>query len=460
VTAPSKTSIRQPLVAYALIFLGAACFITAILFSFASVSSSRRAYRRAIEARLEVLARLPRPEIRDVITGSSLDEPEVSLVSRDGSFGTIPWSEALRLARSQQDDWVVASSPRDPDILLVARLDPTIPTAIAFAAISKTVPFVLLTMLLLAGLYTLATGRLLLPPLDALATIAEQVVEDDAALSRDRAPNEIVEVARKFRQTVRRLRSERERVEEQKRELERMQEGLIRASKLAGIGRLAAGVAHEVGNPLSAVRGYLDLLANGLEPDEEAEVLSRSQKELERIHDTIRGLLTYARSSDDAPRQVVSARRVLEDTLELVRGHPSVQGVDLEVEPGPEPLVEAQPGRLKQVLMNLVLNAAQAMAGRADARVRIAIEVAAERVAFRVSDTGPGVSPELAETIFDPFFTTKPPGEGTGLGLAVSRALMEGMGGDLTLSDSAGAGACFVAWLPRAPHVDPGAAGA
>lgn len=444
-------SIRQPLVAYALVFMGAACFATATMLAFSSVSASRRAYQRAIEARLEVLARLPTPELDRVLTGSSLDEPEVRLIQRQRPTPGLSWERALELSRRPEAPWVVVRSVRDADALLAARLDPTIPTAIAFAAISRMIPFVLLTMLALAGFYTLMTSRLLLPPLDALATVADQVEDAEEpldVLGRERAPNEIVEVAQKFRRTVRRLRSERERVEDQKRELERMQESLIRASKLAGIGRLAAGVAHEVGNPLAAVRGYLGLMESGLEPDEQAEVVRRSRKELDRIHETIRGLLAYARSGGDpeAERAAVSLRAAVADALALARGHPALRDVRIVVEDGPDPEVLAQPARLQQVLLNLILNAGQAMAGRAprEVRIRFAQAPGAEpRALLQVDDLGPGVPAELKDAIFDPFFSTKPPGEGTGLGLAVSRALMEGMDGDLTVGDAPTGGARF-----------------
>lgn len=455
---PRATSIRQPLVAYALVFIGAACFVTATLFAFSSVAVSRRAYRRAIEARLEVLARLPAPEIDAIVTSSSIDEPEVSVVRRSEVHRSmLTWERAEQLLRAPEERWVIVRSVRDADTLLAARLDLTIPTAIAFAAISRNAAFVLLTMLLLAGLYTLVTSRLVLPPLDALATVAEQVDDDEGdpmtGLGRERAPNEIVEVAQKFRTTVRRLRSERERVEDQKRELERMQESLIRASKLAGIGRLAAGIAHEVGNPLAAVRGYLGLLDEELAEEERVEVLARSRRELERIHETIRSLLTYARSGGDAVEQSqpTSPRQVLADALALARGHPTLREVSIEVLPGADPTAQAQPGRLQQVLLNLVLNAGQAMSDRPSPRIRIAVaQEGPERVLITVDDSGPGVPPELSEAIFDPFFTTKAPGEGTGLGLAVSRALMEGMGGDLTTEPPPGAsGARFVVHLAR-----------
>jgi len=475
VARPDTPSIRQPLVAYALVFMGAACFGTAILFSFATVSSSRRAYQRAIEARLEVLARLPTPELEGVLTGSTVDEPEVFLVRRDdprgptvttssraprAGFASTPpsWDRALELLRRPESPWVIRRAVRDRSLLLVARVDSTIPTAVAFAAIARTVPFALLVMLVLAGLYTLVTSRLLLPPLDALATVADQVEEEPLdVLGRERAPNEIVEVAQKFRRTVRRLRSERERVEEQKLELERMQESLIRASKLAGIGRLAAGIAHEVGNPLSAVRGYLGLLADGLEPDEQADVLRRSRAELERIHETIRGLLTYARSGTDAtaPPETISVHSVLEDALQLARGHPALRGVTVEVAAGPDPAAWAQPARLQQVILNLLLNAAQAMVSVNGPRIDVEVGVDDDdRVFLQIDDVGPGVPDDVKASIFDPFFTTKAPGEGTGLGLAVSRALMEGMGGDLTVEDRAGGGARFVAWLAPAPRLD------
>ncbi len=448
------SSIRQPIVVYALIFMGAACFVTFTLASITTVSASRRAYRRAIHDRLEAAARLPLVELKATLTTSSLEETSVTILRPGQAQEGLTYVQARGFLGKDDGPWVVVPVTREPGGLLVARIDSSIPTAIAFAGTARLVPIVLLTVIGLAGLLTLMTTRLLLSPLDAAIAAAEQVDDDDdpvSSLGRSEAPNEVAEVAQRFRQTVRRLRTERETIAEQKDQLERMQESLIRASKLAGVGRLAAGIAHEVGNPLAAVRGYLALLSEGLPAAEQAEVLARSRREMDRIHETIRGLLTYARSGEasGARTREVDPRRVVAEAIALAGGHPGIREVKMQASDPGDLRVWAHPERLQQVLLNLLLNGAQAQAGGPDARMWVAYQDAGRRVGIHIDDAGPGVPDELARSIFDPFFTTKPVGEGTGLGLAVSRALVEGMSGELELGRSPAGGARFTVWLDK-----------
>jgi two-component system NtrC family sensor kinase len=232
-----------------------------------------------------------------------------------------------------------------------------------------------------------------------------------------------------------------------------MQEGLVRASKLASVGRLAAGIAHEIGNPLAAVRGYLSLLQGGLDPTQQKEVLERSLKELGRIHETIKKLLTYARRGVETAEPPVpfSSGKVVEEAIGLVRGHPALRVVRID-HPGTDPDgpdAIGHPGRLNQVLVNLLLNAGQAMEATPDAEITVATRTDGAWLEIVVSDNGPGIPKDKLPLIFDPFFTTKAPGEGTGLGLAVSRALMEAMGGDLQASSEEGRGASFTVRLRR-----------
>ena len=159
------------------------------------------------------------------------------------------------------------------------------PTSSAVSEIARLLPWVLLGSLLGAALLSYALSRVLMGPLEALAEVAEtpRPTEDMPLVASD-APNEFVEVARRFRSPVRSLNEERERVEAQRDELPRMQESLVRASKLASVGRLAAGIAHEIGNPLAAVKGYLSLVKRDLPPNERKEIVERSGRELDRIH--------------------------------------------------------------------------------------------------------------------------------------------------------------------------------
>jgi C4-dicarboxylate-specific signal transduction histidine kinase len=336
---------------------------------------------------------------------------------------------------------------------LAARIDPSIPFSIGIVELTRRmVPFALLGAIACAAFLAFMVGRVFLPQLSALAAIARDPGIRVDGLVSDDTPNEIFEVAQTFRRTLRQLKEEREVMAQQKRELEQMQANLVRASKLASVGRLAAGIAHEIGNPLTAVQGYLSLFPR-LDAAEQKEVVERSAKELLRIHETIKKLLTYARQDGEhTPIHPIALRNVVSDSILLLRGHPAFRPVQIKeelLEPnGAEALGDA--GRLGQVLVNLLLNAAQAMEGRPDPRIRILERIEGTWVELDVEDNGPGVPQEKREQIFDPFYTTKAPGEGTGLGLAVSRSLVESMDGDLTVSAAKdGAGACFTIRLKR-----------
>jgi two-component system, NtrC family, sensor kinase len=430
----ASTSLRQPLLIYALLFSGAVATIVLTLAAVSMVQASRRAYRRAVEAQAGHLSQLT-PE-------------EIGRVAETKGAAAVHWR--IEGVRAEAAEHRVAVPLRDGR-QLVGEFDPTVPTSIAFVEVSRIFPLAVVSVLGLAWLFAVMTGRLFFSPLRGLAEVAEQsepVAQPPHGLAWDDDANEIVDIARRFRQTIDRLSEERQLLAEQKAELERMQEALIRTSKLASVGRLAAGIAHEVGNPLAAVRGYLGLLRGGLDPAEQTEVVHRSQGELERIHETIRKLLAYARSGEqaDAALEATDLAEVVRSALFLARGHPALQTVQVEAELPSLPKARAHPERLGQVVFNLVLNGAQAAGS--GGHVRITGDCpGAGRVRLWVQDDGPGVPRELAEQIFDPFFTTKEPGEGTGLGLAVCRAMVDTMGGDVRLGDSP-QGARFEVELP------------
>jgi two-component system NtrC family sensor kinase len=461
-----KVSIRQPLVAYALVFMVAVAFVVLTLASFAMVNASRRAYRRATTQELRALSReLSLAEVRRLVASfPASDELALAVVTSSVSALGLDAAAARQVSlQAEERSAFIAVPIAQPGVeaFLVAQVSTTIPVSIAFVEITRLMPLVLLAALAFAAILTFLIARLLLPPLDALAEVAADPRPADpaASLTTPDAPTEIHDVARRFRQTIRLLNEERDLVQAQKDELGRMQESLVRASKLASVGRLAAGIAHEVGNPLAAVKGYLSLLKLGLEEPERTEVLDRSAKELDRIHGTIKKLLTYARQGETSaePARPLSTRAVVREALALVRGHPALSGTEVVDALGPDegPDAVGHAGRLNQVVVNLLLNAAQAMEGRPGSKVTLRREAEGERVALWVEDNGPGIPEALRDAIFDPFFTTKEPGEGTGLGLAVSRALMEAMGGDLRLAAHEGEGASFVAHLPTASSATP-----
>lgn len=455
----SKVSIRQPVVLYAMVFMLIIAFSVVTLASLAMVNASRRAYRRSVLQELRAVAKsAPTNVLPRIVASRPHDlELEVGLVSTATPALGVTIEEARTAARKpslSSSMVVVPVSYGASEAYLVGRFPSSVPLSIAFVEVTRMIPIVLIGALACAAVLAFMIGRLVLPPLTALSEIAQDVRADSGGtLEPSDAPNEIVEVARNFRRTIRMLNDERQRIEAQRDELARMQASLVRASKLASVGRLAAGIAHEIGNPLAAVHGYLSLMKGGLDDAQRDEVLERSLKELGRINDTIKKLLTYAREGEEAsePTTPFSPGKVVEEALGLVRGHPSLRDVQIDNRIPAEAHVIAlgHAGRLNQVLVNLLLNAAHAVAGREQQRIVLTLEEAEGQLTLLVSDTGSGIEEENREQIFDPFFTTKAPGEGTGLGLAISRSLMEAMDGDLEVVDSREGGATFAIRLTR-----------
>ena len=238
-------------------------------------------------------------------------------------------------------------------------------------------------------------------------------------------------------------------------DLQETQESLVFAEKMATVGRLAAGVAHEVGNPLASVIGFVEVLEQDPEGLHE-DLLPRIRTELDRIHHIIRDLLHSARPTDSDEEEMgeetlsrVEVAQVIEDAMQLVCVQPRFARLAFDVQGVEEvPPVRCHPGRLEQVLLNLFVNAGEALAGEGTVTVK---EVSGETgwVVLEVHDDGPGVDPMARSNIFEPFFTTKDVGAGTGLGLAVSARLAEFMGGSLELRRDHSPGACFHLRLPR-----------
>ncbi len=302
-----------------------------------------------------------------------------------------------------------------------------------------------LTLILLGaldGLVLLAAAAWILRgavvrPVQALERAARRVADGDLTARVDtRGPGELASLADAFDRMTGSLREGRE--------------NLIRTEKLAGVGRLAAGVAHEVGNPLAAILGYVEMLLGEtadrpLTPEMRRDMLERIRGETGRIHHIIQELLEYARPSPEEPA-TLDLRKAVDAALSLVRAQARGRGIQARVDlPVDLPAVRAPQGRVTQVLLNLLLNAADATAGKGT--ITIDARRSADRVVLTVGDDGPGVPVAARDKIFDPFFTTKDPGQGTGLGLAVSLAIVETLGGRLRLVPSS-KGARFELDLP------------
>ena len=288
-------------------------------------------------------------------------------------------------------------------------------------------------------------------------------------------------------------------LERTNRELVEARAETIRAARLASVGTLAAGIAHEVGNPLGAIIAYVDVArTRARRGDTNLEILDSIREEADRIHRIVRGLLDYARPGEQevAPR---APAEVVYRVRELLEHQGRFVGVETRWEVSPDtPLVTMDPHRLEQVLVNLIMNALDAMSEAEPRRLTLRVYgdlgealllpsrrendppgvnymhrrrisrdeggigvnpvfVAERVVVLEVWDSGPGIAAQDMSRVFDPFFTTKKLGHGTGLGLAICARLVEGMGGGIEAKNAPDGGARFIIRLPAADHAAPSA---
>lgn len=238
-------------------------------------------------------------------------------------------------------------------------------------------------------------------------------------------------------------------------ERRRLELQLIQSEKMAAIGQLAAGIAHEIRNPLGIIMNALYDLAELL-PDPGREVeedLQIARTEMGRVQEIINNLLEFSRDST-TELQSVDLNRMVKQTLKLMNKHFQNSGVRPRTDLTPIGRCRVSENGMRQVLLNLITNGVQAMPEGGELRVTTR-RVGTDRVALRISDTGIGISAERLGRIFDPFYTTKDPGEGTGLGLSVVHSVITNSGGTLDVSSTAGSGTTFTIELeadrPTAP---------
>jgi signal transduction histidine kinase len=311
-----------------------------------------------------------------------------------------------------------------------------------------------------------ALTRLIVRPVEQLVDAADRVASGARTLRVPRSgARELLDLGASVQSMAEKLIAEEaklllkvEELTETTIRLTQAQAQLVRSERMASVGRLAAGVAHEIGNPIAAIMGMEELLLAGdLPPDTQADFLRRMQKETERIHGVLRDLLDFARPEQravpgggaPAPADV---RSVLGDVAALVRPQKAFRDVRIETDVEDDTRVTLPAPRLTQVLLNLVLNAGDAVstARTSGGRVTVRARAAAGTVRIEVEDDGPGVATAIRDRLFEPFVTTKDVGEGTGLGLAVCRGLVESAGGEIAYDASYSAGARFVVTLPAA----------
>ncbi len=442
------------------------------------VSEARLAMAEALARDLAHRHRDPtaaRAGLREALAAPSVDgvavwDREAGLVASGAAAGVRPfpdgWGPSFHAVRRESDG--------SATVVLVPAPDRAGSAAVRLHAEQvggalRSLEALLLAYLGLAALAVVVFGyisltRLIVRPLDRLTRAARRLGEGrEVERIAPAGGRELLQLTEAFNGMAREVLGQRHELERQiehlarlNRELQRAQEQVVRSAKLASVGRLAAGIAHEIGNPLTVMLGFFDVLA-AFEPmaPEAREHLRTMRQEAERVHRTIRDLLDYARANPE-PLEPLDVGEVIDGTIGLLAPQKPFRTIEIQVTvPAELPAVRANRDRLRQVLVNLLLNAADAVGPDRPGTVGLRAEPAAlpdgkPAVRILVTDNGPGIPPELLDAIFDPFVTTKMPGAGTGLGLSVCQGIVEGLGGTIRASNAEGGGARFELLLPVA----------
>lgn len=229
---------------------------------------------------------------------------------------------------------------------------------------------------------------------------------------------------------------------------------LVQSSKMAAVGQLAGGVAHELNTPLGAIALAVEAAQMNLQnkPERAQQRLERATRAVGQMKEIVSKLLFYSRDARSGQRET-DLNEVIEDTLQLVGHQLQLDNVQVQQELGPAVRLTGNPNELQQVFTNLILNARDAMTspGAAGRTLRLSTGSSAEGVWARVDDQGCGMPPEVAERIFEPFYTTKEVGKGTGLGLSVTSQLVKSHGGTIAVESQPGRGTRFTLQLPLKP---------
>jgi signal transduction histidine kinase/CheY-like chemotaxis protein len=241
-------------------------------------------------------------------------------------------------------------------------------------------------------------------------------------------------------------------------------EQMVQTEKMAALGQLVSGIAHELNNPLTAIMGYAQLLlGHGLKPHQLVEA-KRVFQEAERACHIVKNLLYFARANQ-TEQTAVSLNEVIGRALALRSYELKIENIHVQCDLAPSlPQTMADPLQLQQVVLNLIINAEQALLeyrGHGNVRIRTSHVLRGPQqsvhILLEVADDGPGILPEHASRIFEPFFTTKPPGAGTGLGLSITYGIVHQHGGEVTFESQPGSGTRFIVDLPVVPIPVPSA---
>ncbi len=343
--------------------------------------------------------------------------------------------------------------------------------------------YLVLNLLVLGVIAFFRMFNLVIRPVDHLVGLADQYRNyDPFQFTPENSGTEFGKLSKSLNSMLARIEDDRQSLQQTVTALEaanltlkKQQQEMVRAEKLATVGRMAAGLAHEIGNPLSVVQGYVEmLLASKEQPENHRDFLCRSEQELYRIDTLIRQLLDFSRAAKGKP-QLFSLHELLHSILTMIRTQTAFRDIALATDFAAEnDQLYADKEQLRQVVVNCLLNSADAIhmvaqkdeKARKDGRIFMTTAVQCplsqgeqkeemQQLVLCIRDNGTGIATKNLALVFDPFFTTKEPGKGTGLGLSVSRSLVEAAGGTMELRTEIGQGSTMLLCFPLAcPNKD------
>ncbi len=316
--------------------------------------------------------------------------------------------------------------------------------------------YILLNTIFLCFIGLLRFSKIVITPIRKLTNIVKAYDgEDDTLYMLYPSEDEFGTLTLSLNSMISRIAEDKQKLEDSLNQLKNAQAEIIRAEKMSSIGKLSAGVAHEIGNPIGIILGYLDLLKqDNIRESDRKDFLDRIEAETQRIDRIIKRLLDFSRKAE-TEHLPNSVHRIIEETVNIVKEQPVFSRIELDVSlAAPQDTVMSDSHRLKQVFVNLILNAVDAVMTAEDTQGRITIETSGTSDKFRsfleirISDNGPGIAGENLVNIFDPFYTTKEPGSGTGLGLWVCYMIVDDINGHIKAESVPGEGAVFIISLP------------
>ena len=318
-------------------------------------------------------------------------------------------------------------------------------------------------VLALVGLYILS--RIVVKPIHRLLKMTEKYQTGDGDIilpAPENTKNEIGDLTRSLGVMLQRLDENKRELKEHisslevaNRELRQAQNEIIRSEKLASIGRLTAGIAHEIGNPIGIILGYLDLIRKGnITDDEREDFIIRVELEINRVKNIISQLLDFSRPSR-GEKEVCQVHEQIKSTVNMMKPQPMMEDIEILFDlNASHDTILADPNQLQQVFLNIIINAADVLndkSGRDEKpskELKITSRDYDNSIEVRFQDNGRGIEKEKLAYIFDPFYTTKDPGKGTGLGLSVCYRIVEEQGGDIYAESSVGESTTIIVRFP------------